>query len=297
MERFIDPKTLARVRDLPLVARRVADGFLHGIQQSHQRGVGVEFSQYRGYEPGDEPGRIDWKLFARSDRYFVREAQRESEIVTWFVIDASRSMLQQSEGGAWSKFEYARHLVATLSYLAQRQGDGIGLLALSSGEPVLLPPLAGERQWHRLLKALMRLTPGDCFPDLERLRPHLARLQVPGMVFVASDFYERQGEILDFIRQVSTSRTEAVAMQLQSRDEREFPWTGPVRFEDLETGETVLVSGRAARPGYLEALEDHQAALRQSLAAMSASHGMLDIDQPLDEALHDFLTRRRKRLI
>lgn len=297
MERFIDPTTLARIRDLPLVARRVADGFLHGIQQSHQRGVGIEFSQYRGYEPGDDPGRIDWKLFARSDRYFVREAERESEIVIWFVVDASRSMQQRSEDGAWSKFEYARHLVATLSYLAQRQGDGIGLLALSSQDPVMLPPLTGERQWHRLLKALMRLKSGDRFPDPDHLHAHLARLQCPGMVFVISDLYQQDQEILDFLRQVSTSRSEAVALQLQCRDEQRFPWTGPVRFEDLETGETLLVSARAARDGYLDALSEHQAHWTQALRRIDVSHGLIDIDEPMDAALYDFLVRRHKRLI
>jgi len=147
MERFIDPKTLARVKDMPLVARSVAEGFLSGIQPSQQRGVGIEFAQYRAYEPGDEPKRIDWKLFARSDRYFVREADRESEIATWIVVDCSRSMAQRSERGAWDKFDYARHLAATLAYLAQRQGDLPGLLMLNTHEQLVVPPAAGERQW------------------------------------------------------------------------------------------------------------------------------------------------------
>ena len=157
MERFIDPRTLARVKNLPLIAKTVADGFLHGLQQSHQRGVGIEFSQYRAYEPGDPLSRIDWKLFARSDRYFVREAERESEIAMWFVLDASASMNLASESrpGAWTKFEYARHLLATLSYIGQQQGDHVGMLALSGDQQHLLPPASGERHWHRLLKQLI----------------------------------------------------------------------------------------------------------------------------------------------
>lgn len=297
MERFIDPKTLARVRDLPLVARRVADGFLHGIHQSHQRGVGVEFSQYRGYEPGDDPARIDWKLFARSDRYFVREAERESEIAIWFAIDASGSMAQKSEEGAWSKFEYARHLTATMAYLAQNQGDAFGLLALSSEREVLLPPFTGERQWRRLLKALITLRPGAMFPDPDRLTPHLERLRAPGLVFVISDFYQHGGDILEFMRQITSARTEAVALQLLCRDEREFPWTGPVRFEDLETGETILVSAREARARYFDALHEHQDALAQQLRAADVPLAVIDIDQPMDEALYDFLVRRNKLLI
>jgi uncharacterized protein (DUF58 family) len=294
MERFIDPKTLARVRDMPLIARTVAEGFLHGIQQSHQRGVGIEFSQYRAYEPGDDPGRIDWKLFSRSDRYFVREAERESEIAIWFVVDCSQSMAQQSESGAWSKFDYARHLAATLSYIAQRQGDLTGLVSLSSATQDILPLAAGERQWFRILRQLHTLRTGDRFPDVQQLATHMARLQVPGMVFVLSDFYQVSDEITDFMRRVSGSRAEIVAMQLQSSDELEFPYTGAIRFEDLESGEQALVSGRATRETYLQALDDYQSRLRQDMLRLNVSLHSINIDQPMDAALYSFLERRRR---
>ncbi|KAA9131451.1 DUF58 domain-containing protein [Marinihelvus fidelis] len=292
MERFIDPKTLARVRDLPLVARTVAEGFLHGIQPSHQRGVGIEFSQYRSYEPGDDPARIDWKLYARSDRYFVREAERESEIGTWFVIDCSQSMAQRSEDGAWSKFDYARHLVAALSWIAHRQGDPIGLLALNAGESTILPLATGERQWHRLLTQLHGLETGDRFPDANLLGSHLARLQSAGLAFIISDFHQVSDEIYALVRRIANARNEVDGMQLLCADETRFPWRGPVRFEDLETGETVLVSGRAARDTYLAALDDYNDRLRAALGGIGVSLDSFDIDQPLDAALHHYLQRR-----
>ena len=296
MERFIDPRTLARVRDLPLVARTVANGFLHGIQPSHQRGVGIEFSQYRAYEPGDDPSRIDWKLYARSDRYFVREAERESEIAIWFVLDTSRSMLQASEQGPWNKFDHARHLVATLAYLAQGQGDAIGFLALSQGPPHLLPPVTGQRQWHRIVKALHGLQPEGGFPDAADLQVHLARLQVPGLVLVISDLHQANEEIETFLRQVSTRHNEVAALQLRCADELRFPFDGPTRFEDLETGETVLVNARQAREGYRQAASDYQERLHRRLGALGVSLDEIDIDQPLDEAMHAFLGRRQRRL-
>ena len=299
MERFIDPRTLARVRDLPLVARTVADGFLHGIQQSHQRGVGIEFSQYRAYEPGDDPGSIDWKLFARSDRYFVREAERESEIAIWLAVDASQSMAQISEDrddrGAWSKFDYARHLVATLAWIAYRQGDPVGLLSLSSHDSDILPPATGERQWHRILRRLNDLDTGDRFPVLEQVHSQMARLQMPGLVILVSDFYQSSDEIFSFVRRASTTRNEVLALQLQCEDEREFPWRGPVRFEDLETGETVLVAGSQARARYLEALEDYQSHLKKALARIDTQLHTINVDRPMDEALYAFLDRRRRR--
>jgi uncharacterized protein (DUF58 family) len=298
MERFIDPLTLARVKDMPLIARTVADGFLHGLQQSHQRGIGVEFSQYRNYEPGDDPGRIDWKLFARSDRYFVREAERESEIGIWFVIDASASMKRVSETrpGAWNKFDYARHLLATLSYLAHRQGDQIGMLALSSHSQPFMPLAAGERQWHRMLKQLSGLESGATFPPLNAIRSAISRLQLPGMIFVISDFYQHSSEVMDFVRQIATAHTEVVGLQLQCEDELSFPYHGPVRFEDLESGEQVLVTAQNARESYQAALNRHQQSLRKALAQNKVSLNTINIDQPMDQALFDFLDSRRKVL-
>jgi uncharacterized protein (DUF58 family) len=294
MERFIDPKTLARVRDMPLVARTVADGFLHGIQQSHQRGVGIEFSQYRAYEPGDDPGRIDWKLFARSDRYFVREAERESEIGVWLVIDASQSMAQRSENGAWSKFDYARHLLAALAWIAQRQGDLTGLLSLSSTQSEILPPATGERHWHRILRQLHGLETGNRFPSLDQVHSHMSRLQAPGLIILVSDFYQSSDEIYSFVRRVSTTRNEVLALQLQCQDEIDFPWRGPIRFEDLETGETALVSGASAREAWFKELEHYQSRIRKALGQINTHLHTINIDQPMDEALFAFLDQRRK---
>jgi len=295
MERFIDPLALARVKDLPLIAKTVADGFLHGLQQSHQRGIGIEFSQYRAYEPGDPMSRIDWKLFARSDRYFVREADRESEISIWFVLDASASMNTTSESrpGAWSKFEYARHLLATLSYIGQQQGDHVGMLALSGDQQHLLPPASGERHWHRMLKQLTAIRSGSCFPDPVQIKSAIQRVQKMGLVFIISDFYQVSNELNEFIRQISAGHTEVVAMQLQSSDELTFPYKGAVRFEDLETGEQVLVSASSARDTWLEALAAHQRKLERFLQRQRVSLNQINIDEPMDQALYDFLINRQ----
>jgi uncharacterized protein (DUF58 family) len=294
-QRFIDPRTLARIRDLPLAARAVADGFLHGVQPSQQRGVGVEFSQYRAYEPGDDPGRIDWKLHARSDRYFVREAERESETDIWFVLDCSGSMAQRSEAGAWDKFEYARFLVAALAWLAHRQGDRVGLLALGEDGPVLVPAAGGDRQWHRILQALQRLQAAGGF-RAGAARRAMARLQAAGLVFAVSDFHERTEEITAFVTRLSTSRNEVAALRLLCADELAFPYRGPVRFEDLESGESVLVSARTARELYLERFRQREERLGAALAAAEVSLDSFDIDQPLDRAMHRFLERRSRRL-
>lgn len=296
MERFIDPLTLARIKDLPLIAKTVADGFLHGLQQSHQRGIGVEFSQYRQYEPGDPLSRIDWKLFARSDRYFVREAERESEISMWFVLDASASMSLASESSpdSWSKFEYARHLLATLSYIGQKQGDHVGMLALSSERQQLFPPASGERHWRRLLQQLARVESGHTFPDARMIKATIERLQKNSLIFIISDFYQISNELHEFITQVSAGHTEVVAMQLQCDDELNFPYKGAIRFEDLETKEQVLVSASTARETWFESLERHQQQLQRFLRKQRINLSTININQPMDQALYDFLISRQK---
>ncbi|NVJ70174.1 MAG: DUF58 domain-containing protein [Alphaproteobacteria bacterium] len=298
METFIDPKTLARVKDMPLIAKTVADGFLHGLHQSRQRGVGIEFSQYRPYGDGDDLSRIDWKLFARSDRYFVREAERESEIAIWFLLDASGSMAVSSEPQAgntrWSKLDYAAHLIATLSYLAYGQGDRIGFMALSSNRQHIVPLGSGDQHWSAILLELARVKAGAYFPKKEMIDAMLKSLQQPGMVVMVSDFFEHGTELLDLTKSLAVGKTELVAIQLTSADEETFPYKGAVRFEDAETGEQVLVSARNARDTYLEAKTAFQRNLEDQLLRQSVDLTTLNIDEPLDQALYDFLKNRAK---
>lgn len=298
MERFIDPKTLARVKDMPLIAKTVADGFLHGMHQSRQRGVGIEFSQYRSYEDGDDLGRIDWKLFARSDRYFVREAERESEIAVWFLLDASASMDVTSHTDTseprWSKLDYAAHLIATLSYIAHRQGDRIGLLALSSQGHHVIPLGSGEQHWTALLLELARIRARKSFPANGTIMPVLRPLQVPGLVFVISDFFEHETEILDVTRSLTGRHTEVVAAQLVNNAEIDFPYSGIIRFEDAETGEQIRISARDARTHYQGKRADFEAKLEHSLGQMSVARSTVNVDEPMDASIFDFLKSRMR---
>ncbi|TQV72409.1 DUF58 domain-containing protein [Aliikangiella marina] len=297
MEKYIDPKTLARVKDMPLIAKTVAEGFLHGLHSSRQRGVGIEFNQYRAYEPGDELSRIDWKLFARSDRYFVREAERESEIQVWFLLDASESMKQMSlsnQASDWNKLEYAKHLIASLSYIAQKQGDLIGLIGMSKRHLSFLPAGNGERHWQKLLRELVRIESNESFPSLDLIRNYIERLQKPSLVFVLSDFYQREDEITRVIKKLGSGLSEVVALQMVCEDEMNFNYKGAVRFKDLETHEEVLVSAGAARDSYLKALDDYQKQLKDKLLKSQINCSSVNIDQPLDYACYEYLKQRQR---
>ncbi len=307
MQQFIDPKTLARINDLPLIAKTVAEGFMHGLQSSMQRGVGIEFSQYRGYEVGDELSRVDWKLFARTDRYYVREAERESEIDVWFLLDTSHSMLQSSFTSSstkrsWNKLEYAKHLVASLSYIAQKQGDTFGYLSLNDQRESSITPLNhsflpignGERHWQKLLLSLAKVEQGKFFPNISLLRHQIERMQKPSLIFVISDFYQKNNEITDFLGKLNSTLSEVVAIQLDSSDEIDFNYKGSIRFKDLESGEEALLSTRLAKSDYLKAYSEYQQAISKLLAEKNIAHSRFNIDAPLDQILFEYLRQRNR---
>ena len=309
MECQIDPKTLAKIKDMPLIARTVAEGFLHGNQLSIQRGVGIEFNQYRSYEPGDELSRIDWKLFARSDRYFVREAERESEIDVWFLLDASSSMLQKSESSsgtslvwnkpdlAWNKLDYAKHMIACFSYLAQKQGDNFGFICLSdntvhSTNQTFVHSANGESHWRRLLLTLNNIEAGKLFPPIELIKQRLCNISKPSMIFLLSDLNQSNNEITQLLAQINSSKSEVVAMQLSCNSEQNFDYKGTVRFKDLETQEEILLSADNAKVSYLERLHDYQDELHKKLRTIGVFHHQFNIDDAMDIALHNYLIHR-----
>jgi len=299
MHTLINPALLAQLKDLPLVAKTVAQGFLYGMHTSIQRGNGMEFSQYRAYEPGDPLSTIDWKLFARSDRYFVREAERESNIQVWFLIDASASMLQQSSTslkGAWHKLDYAKHLVATMSYLAQKQGDSVGLLGLSSDAAELVPAHSGYQHWQKAVLHLARLQPGTVFPSIDKIQQQLAKVREHGVVIMLSDFYANQDEIVGTLQQLQSPKTDVIGMQIISQDELSFAYKGRVHFEDRETKQRVTLSADAAKQAYLENFSNFNLGLHNRLQSIGINHHQVNIDEPMDKTLRQFLKVRAKSL-
>lgn len=292
MEQYLSPATLARVNDLPLIAKTVADGFLHGMQNSLLRGTGIEFSQYRAYEPGDSLSRIDWKLFGRSDRYFIRQAEQESETTIWIVLDCSASMDVSEQNSSWSKLEYAKHLAATFGYIAQQQGDNLGFLALSTQGITCLPPGSGIKQWQRMIGELSTLNSGEVFPDSKLFNYYASALQQPNLVFVISDFYQQNQEINDFLKQIHISNNEVVAIQLQTEQELSFDYKGVTRFKDLETGEELLLDAKTAKEQYFDNFIKEQQQLKSDLNTLGVALYSFNINEPMDAILAEYLNAR-----
>ncbi len=280
---LIPPALRAHLRELRLVARNASGDGL-GLHASRNRGAGLEFSQYRAYEPGDELRRIDWKLYARSDRYFVREAERDSPLTVWVVIDASASMRQRDGARPdLSKLEAARTLAACVFELALRQGDRFGLLALSGAPPTFVPAGSGPRQRDRCALALARLEAGGGGPDAASLRPLWERIAAPSLVVVLSDFFD--DTVADLALRLAAARREVSTVQLLGADERDFPFTGSHRFVEPETGAERRVDAAAARADYLARFGAARAELAQGFFGAGISHVEHLLDQPPQHAL------------
>lgn len=269
----------SRLKDLRLTARRAIGAQGIGVHHSRSRGAGLEFAQYRAYEPGDELRQIDWKLYARSDRFFVREAERESPLTVWIVLDATASMTQR-DGERGTRFDAARRLTACVAELALRQGDRFGLLVLHGDGVRLVSPGSGARQRDQLLLALHGLTAGGVFPAAERLAPVWERIGAGDLVLALSDGFDEA--MIALVERLAAARREVLAIQLLTAEERDFPFTGGHRFRDPETGEELLGDAVALRADYLQRFAEAQRLLDARLDASGIRHARYYTDQPLD---------------
>lgn len=274
----------ARLRDLRLVARSAAGGDGLGMHASRSRGAGLEFAQYRGYEPGDEPRRIDWKLYARSDRHFVREAERDSPLTVWIVVDASASMAQVDQDRPdFSKLDAARLLAACVIELAVRQGDRFGLVGLSGNDLRFVADAPGARQRDRCMLELDRLDAGGVLPGDAQWRPLWERIRPGSLVLILSDDFDDR--LTDLAVRLAQARREVLSIGLLSAEERDFPFHGGLRFRDPESGAELRVDAARARREYLERFAEARAALDKRLAAVGIVHVEHYLDRPLDEPL------------
>nr|WP_298154155.1 DUF58 domain-containing protein [uncultured Pseudoxanthomonas sp.] len=269
----------SRLKDLRLTVRRAIGAQGIGLHHSRSRGAGLEFAQYRAYEPGDELRQIDWKLYARSDRFFVREAERESPLTVWIVLDATASMAQR-DGNRGTRFDAARGLAACVAELALRHGDRFGLMVLHGEGVRLVAPGNGARQRDQLLLALHGLRAEGAFPAQERLGPVFERLGAGDLVLVLSDWFDDAMPAL--AERLAAARREVLAIQLLTADERDFPYAGGHRFRDPETGEELLGDAAALRADYLRRFGEAQRALDARLDAAGIRHARHYTDQPLD---------------
>lgn len=287
---LLPPDVRSRLRGLSLVTRRAVGSHGLGLHRSHSRGAGLEFAQYRAYEPGDELRQIDWKLYARSDKFFVREAERESPVAVWVLIDLSASMGQSDAARPdYSRLDAARSIAAALAELATRQGDRFGFMGLGSDGLALLPPAAGSRQRDRLLLELLSLRVAQEFAAEDQLGPVWERVGAQDLVIVLSDCFD--GGVIALAEKLSAAGRETLVVEMLTVAERDFPFDGGYRFRDPETGEQLLADGGSLRDEFLARFGEARAALHRRLDALGIRHAAHMLDEPVDLPLRRLFGR------
>lgn len=278
-----------RLRSLRLRPQRATGSRGIGAHASRNRGAGLEFAQYRGYEQGDELRQIDWKLYARSDRFFVRESERESPFTAWLLIDTSASMGQADRARpGWTRLEAAKGLAACIIELALQQGDAFGLAGIGGGGVQWLPAGAGLRQRTRAQLQLQSLEAGGQWPPAHQLAPLWGRIAANDMVVMIGDGFDESAIAL--AERLAKAHRDVVHLQLLTVEERDFPFESGMLFHDLETGQT-LNSGASARADYLQSFGQAQARLASRLQAPGVRHDAAYLDEPMDAPLRRLFGR------
>lgn len=294
MERFLDPAILAAISNLELVASTVVDGFVAGLHRSADFGFSLEFAEYRAYSPGDDLRHVDWNVYARSERAYLKRYRGETNSLLTLLLDASNSMNYASR--AVSKLDYARFVAASLAYLAVRlQRDATGLAVFDDEIRNYVNPSARQGQLPRLLGALEQAEARarTSFEEpLKRLRTLVRRR---GIVVVLSDFYESPEVIVRAVEPLRFHGSEVVLFHILDPQEIRLELGAAALFVDLETRARVEVSTEYAAGEYRERISRHIAALREGARAAGMSYQLLTTDRPLDQALREYLTIRSAR--
>jgi uncharacterized protein (DUF58 family) len=292
--RFLAPEVLARIGNIELLARTVVEGFVSGLHKSPYLGRSVDFAEHRAYMPGDDIRRIDWRLFGRTDRFYLKEFEADSNTDLVQLLDVSRSMRFTSH--ALTKLDYARYLVACLAYLARKQRDRVGLVTFDEDVIDFVPPSA--KHLPILLHTLDRV---DQAPEgggkgaLARpLHKAGEACHRRGLMVLVSDLYEDPRAVLDAVALLSHRGSDLMVFHVLDPAELELPEGEPAAFEDLESGERIPVVPDAVRERYRALVAEHIATLSRILGENRIDYGLFDTSKPLDHALASFLTRRER---
>jgi len=292
----VSSSLIAHTTDLELIIRHVLAGLGQGVHAGRERGSGVEFSEYRAYAPGDEWRRVDWKLLARADRYYVREAERDSHVAVWLLLDASASMAEPSRSIAGlDKLNYARTLLACIGAIAQRQGDAFGLAVLSAGRVQFLPAARGPRQLQRVLAKLTQVQAEGDLPEADVLKNGLRFAGSPSLIFAATDFLDWPSSLSQALVRLRHMRHDVRAVCLQTEAESTGSFDSGPAYRDPERDGGVFRFGADLREGYLRNREQHFDTVTAALRASDVQLAHARIEQAPVEVLRQWLRQGGRR--
>jgi uncharacterized protein (DUF58 family) len=292
---YLDPKTLDKIKRLDVRARLVVEGFITGQHKSPYHGFAIEFATHREYVPGDDIKHIDWKVWSKTDRLYIKEYEEETNLRCTIILDASKSMRYgEAAAGGWSKFDYAATCAASLAYLLQQQQDAVGLVTFNTRIRRSLPASSHPSHLKLLLHELEQTRPddrtdvGDVFGELAR------QISRRGMIVLISDLFLDPARLADALQQFRLRRHEVIVFHVMHDDELTFPFDDNTLFRGLETDVQLHTEPRALRRSYLEAVERFVAQVRKTCAGAGIDYVLMNTRMPLDAALSSYLHFRQK---
>lgn len=300
MSALLNPESLQQIKRLDLRARMVIRGFLQGLHSSPFQGFSVQFSEHRRYNRGDDPKLIDWLVYAKTDKYFIKRFEAETNLMGYLVMDLSKSM-GFTEDQSMTKFEYCTCLAAALTYLMTMQQDPVGLITFDEKVKALLPARSRRGHVGDVMAQLSRLQPtgrtdlAACITQVAAmLRQHSLIMLFTDLLPTASEADDPES-IIAALARLRHGGNDVIVFHVMDEAEVKFPYEGPVQFEDAETGETVSVDASGFREDYLEQVEQFRKAYREGCNRLRIDYVPLDTSMPFDTALTEYLLQRQAR--
>lgn len=296
--KYLDPATVGKLASLELKARLVVEGFIVGLHKSPYHGFSVEFADYRQYMPGDDIKHIDWKIYGKSDRFYIKQFEEETNLKGYILLDASASMGFRAPDskltGGLTKLEYGCYLAAALSYLMLRQQDAPGLLVFDEKVRAMIPPRGARSHINNILKQLDKTNPqsgtetGLAFHELAE------RIKRRGLIIVISDLLDDPEKTLTGLKHFRHRKHDVIVFQVLDPFERSFNYSAEARFRDLETGEMLLTNPNQIRQAYTERLNEFVEKFKQGCREAQIDYHLLDTSMPFDKALFGYLAKRSR---
>ncbi|MFA6232827.1 MAG: DUF58 domain-containing protein [Bacteroidota bacterium] len=290
---YLQPDVVSRLSTMEMRARLVVEGFITGLHKSPYHGFSVEFAEHRQYMPGDEIRRIDWKVLGRTDRYYIKQFEEETNLKSYLVLDTSRSMDFKS-GGSITKLQYASYLAAALAYLMMRQQDAVGLLTYDETLQKFMPPHSTKVYMQTILQELEHLEAANSTGTSRALNMAAERLHRRGLVMIFSDLFDNPDDVISALKHFRYNKHEVILFHILDPRERSFDFGRDAIFRDMENNEEMMTQPHQIQRAYQEAMRDFIARYKKECREQRIDYVLLDTSTPFDVALFEYLNKRKK---
>ncbi|MGD0038264.1 MAG: DUF58 domain-containing protein [Bacteroidota bacterium] len=291
--KYLQPAVVAQLANMELRARLVVEGFITGLHKSPYHGFSVEFTEHRQYMPGDEIKHIDWKAYGKTDRFYIKQFEEETNLKSYLIVDKSRSMDYASKGNI-KKFEYASYIAAALSFLMIEQRDAVGLILFDEQIRTSLPPRATRSYLKEILKELESAQPANKTGTSASLNLIAEQIKRRGLVIVLSDLFDKPESVMTALKHFRHKGHEVVVMQILDPLERSFAFDGDAIFKDLETQEELMTQPWHIQKAYKQSMQEFLDFYKRQCRNNNIDYVLLDTSTPFDKALFEYLNKRGK---